>query len=119
MKYALIDSNGLIQNLIVHNPSSSYTPPSGLAIASVNDWLHVGQHITDAAPTSTPLTGNDLIHAQLLALENAVTPRMLQEHAVGSTNVINNVSSPYNGMTATQAISAIVAQKDSLRAQLT
>lgn len=54
MKYALVDSNNIVQNFIVFNPQSTYVPPFGLIIQQVNDWINLGDLITNPAPTPTP-----------------------------------------------------------------
>lgn len=66
MKYALVNSAGIIENLIVYVPGKKdtvvtgldsngepvkedreYEAPAGLSIKQVNDWLNVGNHIND------------------------------------------------------------------------
>lgn len=66
MKYALVNSAGIISNIIVYVPGHKddvkvgedsngdpifekreYEAPVGLKVAQVNDWLGIGDHIDD------------------------------------------------------------------------
>ena len=51
MKWALIDENGIVKNLIAYDGAALYTPTAGLTLQQVNPWVQVGQN----ADTSEPL----------------------------------------------------------------
>jgi len=53
MKYALVDFNGIVQNIVVYDGSSVYTPPAGLKLTKVNDWLNIGDHISKESPSNS------------------------------------------------------------------
>jgi hypothetical protein len=55
---------------------------------------------------------------QIIQLEASVTLRMMREAFLGSTAVINNTSSPFNGLTSAQAIASVQSQIATLRASL-
>lgn len=50
MKTALVDVNGFVQNVIALQDGADYTPPEGLQIQEVNDWVDIGQSVDVAAP---------------------------------------------------------------------
>lgn len=43
MKYALIDTNGIVRNIIQYDGIASYNPPFGFTLEQVNDWVNTGQ----------------------------------------------------------------------------
>ena len=47
MMYALVDSKGIVQNLIEYDGFSPYAPAEGLTVQQVNDWLKIGSNIND------------------------------------------------------------------------
>ena len=49
MKYALIDSQGKVENIVVYDGKEPYKPAEGLALVEVNDWLEIGQNKDDQA----------------------------------------------------------------------
>lgn len=51
-------------------------------------------------------------------LEQSITLRMMREAFLGSTTTISDSSSPYNGMTAAQAIASVQTQIATLRTSL-
>lgn len=55
---------------------------------------------------------------QIEALEASITLRMMREAFLGSAAVISNAESPYNGMTAAQAIASIQTEIATLRGQM-
>jgi hypothetical protein len=44
MKYALVDANNIVQNLIVYSEGSNYTPEEGLSVQQVNEWINIGDN---------------------------------------------------------------------------
>ena len=52
MKWALVDSNNIVQNVIVYDGVSPYTPPDSLSAQQVNDWLNIGDDINEPQPRS-------------------------------------------------------------------
>lgn len=58
------------------------------------------------------------IRQQIAALEGSITERMTQEAIAGITDPIEDLNSPFNGMTAVQAIASVRSQIAVLRAQL-
>lgn len=61
---------------------------------------------------------NDGIKSQIAALEASVTERMRQEALCGITEAIDDRGSPFDGMTALQAIASVRQQIAALRSQL-
>lgn len=51
MKYALIDSNNIVQNVIVYDGVAEYAPAAGLALQQVNDWVNIGDNKNISEPT--------------------------------------------------------------------
>lgn len=51
MKYALVNISNIVVNVIAYNPNSEYTPPSGLTVESVNDWVEIGDAVSMPEPT--------------------------------------------------------------------
>lgn len=45
MKWALIDNQEIIQNIIAYDGVSEFLPPEGLTLNQVNDWCLIGQNI--------------------------------------------------------------------------
>lgn len=64
LKYALIDADNIIRNIIEYDGVSAYKPPTGLRVQQVEDWLDIGHNANDPAPppNTTPET-----QAQILA----------------------------------------------------
>ncbi len=54
MQWALVDRNGIIQNVIAYDGVSPYTPAEGLTLQQVNIWLGRGNNINDPEPQSPP-----------------------------------------------------------------
>lgn len=93
MQYALVDANGIIQNVIEYDGISAYTPPIGLSVQQANDWLIIGNNITDPIPVaapvtqSPPLTLNDIqnqlagVQAQITSISTQVTTLAKQSQA--------------------------------------
>jgi len=50
-EWALVDANGIVQNIIVYDGSSPYTPPQGLTLEQVNNWVQIGQNVNTPQPT--------------------------------------------------------------------
>ena len=50
MKTALVDSNGIVQNVIVLDPKSDYIPPNGWVIQDVNNWVNIGDDVSMPEP---------------------------------------------------------------------
>jgi len=44
MKYALVDSDNIVQNIIVYYEGANYTPAEGLTVQQVNDWVKILDH---------------------------------------------------------------------------
>lgn len=51
MKYALVNASNVVENLIIYREGSQYTPPAGLTLRQVNDWVK----INDDADINEPL----------------------------------------------------------------
>jgi len=49
MKWALVNSDGIVQNVIVYE-GAPYTPSEGLTLQQVNSWVNIGSHINDPEP---------------------------------------------------------------------
>jgi hypothetical protein len=45
MKWALVDSDNIIQNVIAYDGADEYIPPQGVTLQQVNDWLHIGDNV--------------------------------------------------------------------------
>ena len=54
MKWALVDTNEIVVNVIAYDGVSEYAVPEGLSLEEVNDWVDIGQ-ATDV-PEPTPVT---------------------------------------------------------------
>lgn len=52
MRYALVDENNVVVNVIEYNGSDPYTPPAGLTIKSVDDWIDIGHDADLPLPVS-------------------------------------------------------------------
>jgi hypothetical protein len=50
MKWALVDVNNVIKNVVCHDSACKYEPPAGLKLMMVNDWLNIGQSIDAKEP---------------------------------------------------------------------
>lgn len=50
MKYALIDDNDIVQNIIAYDGFSPYNP-SPLILTQVNNWINIGDHKDAAEPS--------------------------------------------------------------------
>lgn len=44
MKWALVNAENIIQNLIEYDGEQAYAPPDNLTIQQVNDWLNIGDN---------------------------------------------------------------------------
>ena len=44
MKWALVDRNNIVQNVIDYDGTSTYTPLSYLTLEQVNDWINIGDN---------------------------------------------------------------------------
>jgi len=53
MKWALVDSNDMVVNVIVYNGSDPYLPPEGLILKEVNNWVDKGMK-SDIAERDVP-----------------------------------------------------------------
>lgn len=51
MKWALVDSQNIINNIISYSEDSNYLPPPDLQLIQVNDWLNIGDNINLPQPT--------------------------------------------------------------------
>ena len=45
MKWALVDSNNIIQNTIAYDGTTEYVPAEGLTLVQVNDWLDISDPV--------------------------------------------------------------------------
>ena len=50
MNWALVDANGIVQNLIAYDGKTPYSPPTGMTLEQVNPWVQVGQNIDTPEP---------------------------------------------------------------------
>lgn len=50
MKWALINNQDIIENVISYDGDAEYNPPEGLLLVQVNDWLNIGSHVNDSEP---------------------------------------------------------------------
>lgn len=51
MKYALVDNDGIVQNIIEYDGVSTYTPLQGHTLSQANSWIQIGDHIDTPEPT--------------------------------------------------------------------
>lgn len=51
MKWALVNSDSIIKNVITYDGVSEYTPPDDLNLMQVPDWLNMEDHINKPEPT--------------------------------------------------------------------
>jgi hypothetical protein len=54
MQWALVDKNGTIQSLIVYDGVSPYKPWPWLTLQQVEDWITLGENMSDPQPESAP-----------------------------------------------------------------
>lgn len=54
MKWALVDERNIVRNVIVYNGVDKYTPPEGLRVMEVNDWVEKEEGVDKAAPPPSP-----------------------------------------------------------------
>jgi hypothetical protein len=62
-RYAIIDSNGLVDNIILWDEAAQWSPPEGMTMVKVEDilcsigWKYENEVFTDPTPpTETPVT---------------------------------------------------------------
>lgn len=53
MKYALIDENNIVTNLVAYDGAADYTPPEGHFLVQVNDWVAIGSRADAVRPQPT------------------------------------------------------------------
>lgn len=41
MKWAWIDSNNIVRNIIVYDGIAKYSPPEGYTLEEINDWVNI------------------------------------------------------------------------------
>ena len=51
MKWALVNAEDIIVNVILYDADAPYTPPEGTFVMEVNDWLNIGDPTTKPEPT--------------------------------------------------------------------
>lgn len=54
MKWALVDSQNIVQNTIDYDPLEPYGPysaPAGLILMQINDWIEIGQDTQTPDPS--------------------------------------------------------------------
>lgn len=42
MKWALVDKNNIVRNIIVYDEGTPYFPPDWLTVEQINDWIDIG-----------------------------------------------------------------------------
>lgn len=52
--WALVDSNNIVINKIVYEPSSNYVPPVGCSLREINSWVDIGMN-ADIKQADVPL----------------------------------------------------------------
>lgn len=50
MKWGLVDSNAICQNIIQYDGSSPYEAPEGLVLQQINDWIQIGDNVSIDPP---------------------------------------------------------------------
>jgi len=115
MQWAFVDNNNIVDNIIMYDGVSQFTPPDGLSLQQINDWVGIGQNINVSEPSyPTPPAPNpnqqqiDSIINQLSALDSYI-PRGLEDYWL-QTN--------YNTTLLPQIQQTRLAQKQTLRTQL-
>lgn len=78
MKWALVNNENLIENIISYDGEAEYSPPDGLQLIEVNDWLNIGDDINLNEPTVSieirrEFCLNSLIEKRNQALSSGVT----------------------------------------------
>ena len=53
MKWALIDSNEIVQNLIEYDGTEKYSPPDDMSLVQVDDWVEIGMYSDADKPPVT------------------------------------------------------------------
>jgi len=53
MKWALVDTSGIVQNVIAYDGISEYTPDSAVALEQVNNWINIGDNKNAPEPIIT------------------------------------------------------------------
>lgn len=69
MKWALVDSDSIIKNIIIYDGISEYSPPDGLNLTQVEDWLNMNEHIDSPQPSLS------IEQQRLFALQNLLIKR--------------------------------------------
>lgn len=87
MKYAVINANGHVVNIIELDADAKWTPPDNHTVAQSDTasigWTYInGNLIAPPAPVTPPPT----IVQQIVALEASVTNRRFREAALGIDN---------------------------------
>lgn len=57
MKYALVDNSGTVKNIIAYDPAEPYgpyTPPDGVTLTQINNWVEIEGNVNDPEPTPVP-----------------------------------------------------------------
>ena len=56
MKWALIDPNGQVINIIIYDGVSEFQAPGGVTLLQVNDWINIGDNKNDPKPVPPSVT---------------------------------------------------------------
>lgn len=69
MKWGLIDSKGIVTNIIEYDGESVYIPDAGITLIQINDWCHIGY-----PATITPEESYELVKPVPVTDEQAAAP---------------------------------------------
>lgn len=54
MKWALVDSDDIVRNIIIYEESLPYTCPEWLTLTEINDWVNIGDNKDIPEPLPLP-----------------------------------------------------------------
>jgi hypothetical protein len=79
MKWALVDSSGMVQNVIEYDGVTEYTPPEGISLQQVNEWVQIGKAHDAAEPIPEPVIPQPVqptladLQAQLSSIQERIS----------------------------------------------
>lgn len=105
MKWALVDDSNIVQNIIIYDGKSNYTPPKGFSLRQIEDWIEIGlnadlpenQKPRPAIPDSTAVKEKrnlfykyDLTMIGLFQLAKVANPQLTLSDYLDSLEVVRD-----------------------------
>lgn len=90
MKIALVDSNGIVRNVIVYDGVAPFIPPIGQTVQHVNDWVDIGQNQNVSIPpppiVTTPIPDLATQLAAILISKGTIATSDLNTNTLTAVN---------------------------------